>query len=260
MKSKLAVYLLLALFSLVTCVPSAVAWESFSSIGSSGAIKISASGVLPSANDLIVSVLDSTGISEVGVLTFNCDGSELVVTAPQVVKIAFNASSPGYKTIIVSTDNGDNAAGDNILGAGLIGSENNASVPLHWAVFEELPSAGYAFDVNDDGNVDNTVHPYVVDRGQRGEDGTITGKNGFDTVAVLNYAAVVWGIKGTSASLASAPYGSGEYAKNEAGETYELAREVTDGVVYVKFAADYNGADGQAYSTNTLSFDLITVS
>lgn len=281
MKKVLSVVSLL-IYGLFVCAPgAAIAGQNFTSIKGTP-ITFTAAGTLSFNTAFTATVVGGTS------LTFNSNGSNLVATAPEAVKVTFNVTGPEYKAIIISTDNGQYTSGPNVgkdIGSGLIGKDvirqedsTKYTVPLHWGVFETQPDSNYAFSVFPTGTikykadgvtpdldkngktqsvagyVDNTLYPYVVDRSQ----------DDFDAadLKVLGYASVIWDIQGTAANLANAPIGSGNFSDpdpNDNNSTYELPRDVDNGEAYIKIAADYHGAVGQDYETTTLSLDLITM-
>ena len=101
---------------------------------------------------------------------------------------------------------------------------------------------------------------YVVDKNQ----------SDFDSAAVIGFASVIYGISGTEATIASSPWDISPTVDDDGGaigidgnptpsENDGTARSTTDGTVFMKFGADYNGAPAANYYTNTLTLELITI-
>ncbi len=262
MKSKVLALTLLAVFATSFCVPASFAQDSLLPLGPVS-ITVNATGTLSATTELNVDF--GAG------LNFTPAAGESVATASQAVQVQFTDNHAGFQSIIVSTNNPtatnsttgadiiDSVTGLPVVRSGLITDEEDAaSVPLHWVVFDtQAEAAGYNFEdnvfaagimqagVDVGGKVDNTYNFYVVDRHQ----------SDFNTPDVLGFAAVISGVSGTNGTLASAPTDVDGIIGTNSG----VSRQSTDGVVYMKFGADYDGAPAASYYTGTLTLDLITM-
>jgi len=255
MKSKLLSLGALVVFTVMACLPSTALAQTYDPTE----IKT----ITTLASQTLVASGTLTGVSTLNVpnkvLTFNSDGTadQLVVTASQVIKVEFNDNTDGYQAIIVSTNNKNTGLYTNtdplMYGAGLVGeTDSTVSAPLHWVVFPtEALATPYAFTKftaadqasnsnYKEGYVDNRIQPYVVDQSQPD----------FNQNGVIGYTSVIYDINLTTAKLADRPVDDG------AGDP----RQVTNGEAYMKFAVDYHTVKPQAYSTDTLTLDLVTVS
>lgn len=254
--------------------------DCFKTIGTGNLpISITAIGTLSFSSDFSATVVGGSS------LDFNSTGS-LVKRADEVVKLEFNASDPVYKAIIVSTNNDTLVTTDDgpLALSGLVGADKKKNAPLHWAVFPtESEATSHSFATftetvkDEEGNViepkgyvNSKIYPYVVDRGQLGDDGTVTGDNGFDTPEVLGYASVLYAIEGEDAKLANTPEaGEGTYSPEEdnpntpdVDETTLVLpnpRTVDNGTAYVAFVADFHNCTSQEYKAKELTFDLVTI-
>lgn len=282
MRKKVLALTLLTTFVALTCVPASYATQDNYTpvVDGSGnpyttVIQVNATGTL---NATTVFTIDAgTG------LDFTPAAGETVATADQVVKLNFSDNHAGFQSIIVSTENPTvqittDLGPQTLVRSGLItDDQEDTSVPLHWVVFDELTDAqnwdfvvfedGFTQydavldeDVDVSGKIDNRIQFFVVDRNQ----------SDFDTEAVLGFATVVAGVSNQLGTLAKAPWDTEITVDNDGGAigtdgnpTPSLndgsPRSTSDGEVFLKFGADYNGAPAASYYTNTLTLDLVTI-
>lgn len=232
------------------------------------------------------SVLSVTG----GALDFTSADGTLLKAASNMLTITFSDSTPLYQAIIISTDNnnkdgvsgitrlygGDATAQAAGYGSGLIGvTDNTEAAPLHWKVFKQdvdisVPITytdgstgtavieGYSsYDFNADrfpsGTIVNSedvggrlVAPYVSDKSN----------SEFNTDDGLGYATVLAGVAGGNAEMAVWTPSNVNAASKVA---LTNAKSITSGTAYLKFLADYTDKSSQAYETQTLKIELVTI-
>lgn len=162
-----------------------------------------------------------------GILGFNAAAAG-VVSSPQAFQITFNNNEPGNQAVNLHLENSNSAEG--MYGA----IDDSYVVPMMWVVYDD-PIADGA-DNNYVFVGDTATEAFVVDVGN---------------VDALTYGNIAYNVDGQGATISNFPEDDG------AGE----AREISDGEIWVYFGANYTGAPGQDYVTDTdaLVIDMITL-
>ena len=205
-----------------------------------------------------------------------------VASSPQYLDVSFQSNALGA-AVILSTDNRRTTAnprfatspGDvfkpdtGVSGAGLVGVAANGhgfTVPLLWAVYDNPRAGGYTFTGNLGSTPNTFAEAAMTDKAQtfvfsdKDDNGNTVPvrlvAQLFDSPKGLAYASVVVGmtkVNGDNVGLiASFPEDIDGPAN---GLTNGLRTAKSPIAIYL--GADYRGTPAQAYSTNTLTLELI---
>lgn len=235
-------------------------------------VVLSATGTLGAVSELSV-VMRNVADNSVNVsgLGFSGAAGATIVQSPQYLDISFNDNSVGFQAITISTNNRDNAASPKYtgpgIGSGLIGAtDTRQTAALRWGIFDDIQNDGTGativnangFFVSDKGQAqaaqcqDNVSGAFESGADCDADDPTIdwdgNGSPGAGPYS-QGFASMAFGLAGTNGDLSIAGIAPAT-----------TARKVTDGNVKAYLSADYNGAEAQTYSSNTLTIEMITIS